>query len=61
MEKKLNKPHEKNERLKRPCGRLGVPPDPKSAHLTIISGGTVIIISGDCRILDRGRPGSLPQ
>ena len=61
MEKKLNKPHDKNVRLENPHGRLGVPPDPKSAHLTIISGGTVIIISGDCRLLDRGRPGSLPQ
>lgn len=27
MEKKLNKPHVINERLERPTGLLGVPPD----------------------------------
>ena len=27
MNKRLTKPHEKNERLERPCGLLGVPPD----------------------------------
>lgn len=27
MNKRLTKPHETNERLERPCGLLGVPPD----------------------------------
>ena len=60
MNKRLTKPHEKNERLEKPCGRLGVPPDP-TACVTVLSGGTVVIVSGDCRVIRRDRSTSLPQ
>lgn len=60
MNKELTKPHEKNERLERPCGRLGVPPDPTPC-VTIISPGGVVIVTGDCRVIRPGRRKSLPQ
>lgn len=48
MNKRLTKPHEKNERLERPCGLLGVPPD--------FSRQTYILVTNDMsvkEIIDR--------
>lgn len=62
MNKRLTKPHEKNERLNSPLGLLGVPPDCPSIQRLLQNGGTVIIVNGDATIIrDRGRPKSLPQ
>lgn len=60
MNKELTKPHEKNERLERPCGRLGVPPDPTPC-VTIISPGSIVIVTGDVRVIRPGRRKNLPQ
>ena len=43
MEKKRNKPHEKNIRLHEPCGLLGVPPE--SAVKIFVPAGTVVIVT----------------
>lgn len=51
MNKRLTKPHEKNERLERPCGLLGVPPD--------FSRQTYILVTNDMsvkEIIDRILP-----
>lgn len=62
MNKRLTKPHEKNERLDSPEGLLGVPPDCPSIQRLLQGGGTVIIVNGDATIIrDKGRPKSLPQ
>lgn len=60
MNKRLTKPHEKNERLESPLGLLGVPPDPTPC-VTVISGSGVVIVTGDCRVIHSGRRKSLPQ
>lgn len=53
MNKRLTKPHEKNERLERPCGLLGVPPD--------LSRQTYILVTNDMsvkEVIDRIMPGT---
>lgn len=42
MNKRLTKPHEKNERLERPSGLLGVPPD--------FSRQTYILVTNDMTV-----------
>jgi len=60
MNKRLTKPHEKNERLESPLGLLGVPPDPTPC-VTVFSPGSVVIVTGDVRVIRPGRRKSLPQ
>ena len=43
MEKKRNKPHDKNIRLHEPCGLLGVPPE--NAVKIYVPAGTVVIVT----------------
>ena len=43
MNKRLNKPYEKNVRLDEPCGLLGVPPD--STVKIYVPGGAVVIVT----------------
>ncbi len=53
MYKRLTKPHEKNERLERPSGLLGVPPD--------FSQQTYILVTNDMsvkEVIDRIMPGT---
>jgi len=62
MEKKLNKPHEINERIDSPLGLLGVPPDCPTLRRAVAQGATVIVVNGDVSIIrDKGRRRSLPQ
>lgn len=62
MEKKLNKPHEINERTDSPLGLPGVPPDGVPYLGPVAAGATIIVVNGNVSIIkDKGRPKSLPQ